>query len=337
MGYGKIGNRARVRPRPWGNPCSRREFCRIAGGGLLSAALPASLFGCGSGETLRSAEPLPRSFRFAVLADTHIIDEFYEGPEGSPLDTESIFLTRDRLTAARGVINAIDPPVEMAFICGDFFHNYPSPDPDFYFENVTRLDVARELIDGFRMPVHPGFGNHDYDVPEIPRAVSHELFRIKFGVEPFYAVEHRGWKFLHVNNFLGESWDPGSPRYDRSVGSLGEEQLLWLEAHLRERKPTFVFLHYTLPIVLPREVADLGLHTLLRAYQENVQLVVSGHTHRWIPFGTLFGPPHLICAATRYDEDSFLVFEVDTVSQTWEILHADRYELLTHYSEPYPL
>jgi len=320
------------------NRFSRREFCRLAGGGVLSAALPATLLGCGSGPVDPSPTlPPPRFFRFAVLADTHIIDDFYEGPEGNPLDTESIFLTSDRLQAARAVINAIDPPVEMAFICGDFFHNYPSRDWDFYFENTTRLDLAKELIDGFRMPVYPGFGNHDYSVPRISRAFSHELFRVKFGVAPYYAVDHRGWKFLHVNNFLGDTWDPASPRYERDLGSLGEEQLTWVESQLRERKPTFVFLHYTLPIVVSPEVADLGLHALLRTYQDTVQMVVSGHTHRWIPFGNLFGPLHLISAATRYDEDSFMIFEVDTVDQTWEILHADRFELFTHYSEPYPL
>jgi hypothetical protein len=156
-------------------------------------------------------------------------------------------------------------------------------------------------------------------------------------VEPYYAVEHRSWKFLHVNNCLGETWNPESLLYERSVGSLGEEQLNWLEAQLRERKPTFIFLHYTLPIVLPVEVADLGLHTLLRTYQDNIQMVVAGHTHRWIPLGNLFGPLHTISAATRYDEDSFMIFEVDTVAQTWEILHTERYQLFTHYSEPFPL
>jgi len=310
----------------------------MAGAGLLSAALPVPLLGCGSGPAEPvPPEPLPRTFRFAVLADTHIIDGFYKGPEGNPLDTESIFLTQERLQAARGVINAIDPPVDLAFVCGDFFHNYPSPDWDFYFENFTRLDNAQALIQGFRMPVYPGFGNHDYDVPDISRAFSHELFRIKFGVAPYYAVEHRGWKFLHVNNFLGDTWDPASPRYNRDLGSLGEEQLLWLEAQLRERKPTFVFLHYTLPLVLPREVADFGLHPLLRAHQDTVQMVVAGHTHLWVPLGNLFGPLHMIAASTRYDGDSFLVFEADTVSQTWEILAAERCELFTHYSGPFPL
>ncbi len=312
--------------------CSRRDFCRLAGGGLLSAALPVSLVGCGSSPVEAPAEvPPPRFFRFAVLADTHIIDGFYQGSE------EAIYLTSERLIAARAVINAIDPPVEMAFVCGDFFHNYPSTEWDFYFENTTRLDLAQEMIEGFRMPVYPGFGNHDYSVPRVSREFSHELFRLKFGVAPYYAVDYRSYRFVHVNNCLGDTWDPASPRYERALGSLGEEQLLWLEAQLRERKPTFVFLHYTLPIVLPREVRDLGLHGLLRTYQDTIQMVVAGHTHRWIPLGNVFGPLHAIAAATRYDENSFVIFEVDTVAQTWEILNPGRFHLFTHYSEPFPL
>ena len=38
----------------------------------------------------------PAPFRFAIVADTHIIDEWYEGPESNELDTESMFHTFDR-------------------------------------------------------------------------------------------------------------------------------------------------------------------------------------------------------------------------------------------------
>ena len=34
------------------------------------------------------------------------------------------------------------------------------------------------------MPVHIGFGNHDYAVPGVSREASHELFRCKLGVKP---------------------------------------------------------------------------------------------------------------------------------------------------------
>ena len=92
------------------------------------------------------------------------------------------------------------------------------------------------------MPVHVGFGNHDYAVPQVSREASHELFRRKLGVQPYYAVDHRGWKFIHVNNFLGTTWQAGHADYRKQVGSLGETQLTLArraagraQAHLRVR------------------------------------------------------------------------------------------------------
>ncbi len=85
-----------------------------------------------------------RYFYFAVIADTHIIDEFYKGPEGNALDTESIFKTTERLISARTLINSLHPPMERVFLVGDYFHNYPSTDWDFYFKNKTRVDRCKE-------------------------------------------------------------------------------------------------------------------------------------------------------------------------------------------------
>ncbi|MEJ7708535.1 MAG: hypothetical protein WKF84_01430 [Pyrinomonadaceae bacterium] len=86
-------------------------------------------------ELSRRAINNKRFFRFAVIADTHIIDDFYKGPEGSPLDTETIFKTSARLEKARALINNLNPPVEQVFLVGDYIHDYPSIDYDFYFKN----------------------------------------------------------------------------------------------------------------------------------------------------------------------------------------------------------
>lgn len=90
--------------------------------------------------------------------------------------------------------------MDLVVLVGDYFHNYPSTDPDFFFQHKTRLDAAKQLTDGFVMPVHAGFGNHDYDVPRVSREFSHELFRRKFGLKPYYSFDHKGFKFVHLNN-----------------------------------------------------------------------------------------------------------------------------------------
>ena len=227
------------------------------------------------------------------------------------------------------------PLRSVVFLVGDYFHNYPSPDVDFYFQNETRLDIAKKITDGFRMPVHVGFGNHDYGVPRVSREVSHELFRRKFSVKPYYSVEHKGFNFVHLNNFLGNTWTPGHAAFKKDTGSLGEEQLNWFEGELRQHKPTFVFIHYPLTIVQPKERADYGLHPLVKKYRDNIQLIVSGHWHRWFEFGRSFGPQHLVMAATRYDPNAYLIVDVNTKSMTHELSNLNLVDWNTHFSKPY--
>jgi Icc protein len=301
---------------------TRRQFLQTTAAGL---ALP----------PLWQARPGNSTFYVGVIADTHIIDSFYKGPEGNPEDTESIFKTSERLTAARDVLNNLRPALDRVFLVGDFFHDYPSADLDFYFANTTRIDHAKALTAGFRMPVHIGFGNHDYAVPKVSREFSQELFRRKLSVQPFYAVDHRGWKFVHVNNFLGATWQAGHASYNKSLGSLGEEQLNWLDAQLAERMPTFVFVHFPLRSIVPAEFRDLGLHTLLRRHAPTIQRVISGHLHRWIDVGVEYGPPHLVIAATRYDADAYLILEIDEAAGTHRPLNLDLVEWNTHFSRPY--
>jgi predicted MPP superfamily phosphohydrolase len=301
---------------------NRRQFGQIIGVGTGAAAIAA-------------AAPAPNRFYFAVIADTHIIDEFYKGPEGNALDTETIFKTTDRLTAARDFINKLDPPMEKIFLVGDYFHNYPSADWDFYFKNKTRVDRAKEITDGFRVPVHVGFGNHDYDVPRVSREFSHDLFREKYKVKPYYSVDYKGFKFLHLNNFTGDTWNPKSSVFNKGVGSLGEEQLNWAEAELAQRKPTFVFIHFPLIICADVEVKDYGLHPMLRKYRDSIQRVVSGHMHKWYDFAHTFGPLHTVMGATRYDEDAYMLIEVDTAATTHRVLNFPQVEWSTHYSKPY--
>jgi hypothetical protein len=308
---------------------NRRDFGAVALG-TLGATLTQKLWARES-QTPASS----RYFYFAVVADTHIIDSFYHGHESNTLDTESLYHASERLTSARDVINSLNPKIEHTFLVGDYFHNYPSPDYDFYFKNQTRLDGAKAITDGFKMPVHLGFGNHDYGVPEVSRELSHRLFRAKFNTEPYYAVDHKGWRFLHANNFLGNTWDAKSPEFSLDRGSLGEEQLNWLEAQLAERKPTFVFVHYPLLDIQEAEIREYGLHSLLRKYKDSIQLVISGHWHRWMDFAHTFGPQHYVMAATRYDANSFMLMEVDTQKQTWRFMNADLVEWATHYSRPY--
>lgn len=292
---------------------TRRQFGGLLLGGLLHAAED------------------PRSFRFGVIADTHIIDSFFKPTE----EDDSLRQTSVRLATVRDHLNSLRPKLDMVFLVGDLFHTYPSVDIDFFFQNKTSIDFAKELTSSFAMPVHIGFGNHDYFVPRVSQEASHELFRRKLGTQPYYSVDHKGFKFIHLNNFLGDTWRMGHAKYDRSKGSLGETQLNWLEAELEQKKPAFVFIHFPLTLIAPAEKTGYGLLQLLKKHQGTIQRVISGHWHRWFEFGRSFGPQHLVMAATRYDPDAYLVVEVDRKKATHELLNIDRVDWNTRHSEPF--
>ncbi len=318
-------------------PIDRRTLltggAALAGYRALQAQVPANL-------SAQSAASGQGPFLFAVVSDTHVIDKFYKpGSENGTEDNSSILHANERFRSAQETINGIrladGRKVERIFIPGDCFHNYPSTDYGFYQQNETRIDIFKQIADGFHVPVHLGWGNHDYGVPAVSREMSHRLFREKLKTEPYYAVDDRGFRFVHLNNFLGSTWDTASKDYNRGVGSLGETQLQWAEAQLAARKPTVVFVHYPLKIVQPMEVRDFGLLPLLRKYQDNIQIVISGHWHKWMDFEHTYGPQHTVTAATRYDPHSWMLWEADPRSGQIRWLDRARAEWTTHYALPY--
>jgi len=165
--------------------------------------------------------------------------------------------------------------------------------------------------------------------------MSHRLFEAKFNTKPYSVVDYKGYKFIHLNNFLGSTQDHTASDFNPGTGSLGEEQLHWFEAQLQQHKPTFVFIHYPLILDKPTEFADYGLHPLLKKYQDTIQLVVSGHVHKWIDYGHDYGPQHYVMAATRYDPNAYMLMEVDTKHATWRFMNQSLVEWDTHYSKPW--
>jgi 3',5'-cyclic AMP phosphodiesterase CpdA len=276
-----------------------------------------------------------RYFYIAAIADTHIIDSMYHGHEDTPEDTESLFHTSVRMIAARDAVNRFATKVDHVIHLGDCFHDYPSTEYDFYFKQRTRVDGFKTILDGFHAPTHLLLGNHDYGLPGVSREFTHRLFLEKYGASPYASFDHKGWKFLQLNCFLGDTWNVRSAAYDQGTGSLGEEQLQWAEAQLAEGKPTLVFIHYPLWIVAPTEVKDFGLHPLLRRYRESIKMVVAGHWHKWVDFAHTFGPQHYVMAATRYDEDAYMLFEIDRVTHACRFVNARCVDWATHYSSPY--
>lgn len=307
---------------------NRRTLLHLAGGLTGLTALRET--------PLIAAPSSPDRFRFVVIADSHIIDDFYDRQESNPLDTMTVKQTRESLIRTRTMIHALNPQPDMVFLAGDYVHDFPSPDYDFYFKNVTRLDHAKRITDGFRMKVYPGFGNHDYWVPQHDRDFAHRLYAQKFGLKPYYAVDHKNCRFLMLNNFLGETWNAANKDvFKKGVGSLGETQLQWLEAQLAARKQTFIFVHFPVSTILPTEIRDFGLHPLLKKYADSIHFVTAGHWHRWHDFKTEFGPQHYVMGATRYDADSYMVVDVHTKAASYTIRNLHCFQWGTRATDTY--
>lgn len=286
-----------------------------------------------------SSPRLPANmFRVAFISDTHIIDDFYRGPEGTPLDSESVYHSAARLQHVIQTINDIEPSVEQVFMTGDIDHWVDSPDPTFYAQNRTNLDIAHDLFAEFAMPVHLGFGNHDYDPPAVSRPVSEGFYEQKLGIPgPYYAVDYKGWRFIQLNCFEGDTWDPGSPYFGQrnSLGSFGETQLNWMDTQLSAGLPSVLLFHIPMPFLQRNEYPGLDFFTVL-AKHTNVKMVIAGHLHLWIDFGTGYGPPHVAIASTRYDENAFAVADLTTDTHTFNWVHQELWHMDGHGADPWP-
>jgi len=75
----------------------------------------------------------PDKFYFALVADTHIIDNFYvKGSENGVEDNESILLTTPRYTSARDLINSLTttlPPTTTSTSKTPLASTTPKPSP----------------------------------------------------------------------------------------------------------------------------------------------------------------------------------------------------------------
>lgn len=264
----------------------------------------------------------PDSFYFLALADTHIIDDFYRGPEGNLEDSVNIFRSRRNLAQVIERVKTMDYPIELGFIAGDFIHNYPSNEWSFFFQNKTRIDHAKALAMAFPFPMLVGLGNHDYAVKEVSQAFTNRLFAEKLGIEPYYVVERHGFKFFMLNNFLGDTWNPASEDYGKGTGSFGRAQLMWLDESLADGKPAFLVTHFSMMQLAKEEYPDLSFFTILEKYKDTILMVFTGHLHRWMDVSQ-YPVKGLGLGSTRYDEDAFALVKVDTFDWSVEILNED--------------
>lgn len=262
-----------------------------------------------------AAGPLPRHTYVVAIADTHIV---------LPDDEHA-----DNLRAIGQTIGTMPWDIAGAFVAGDIVFNLPYDTIEEYHADPNdRFDVAQAIFDDFPVPVYPAIGNHDQEIGRLPRQMTEQLFQEHFGAAPYYAVDLGVWKFIILNNFHGPTQDPEDPAYDLQTGSLGAEQLAWLEQQLADGRPAILMLHFP-----PMIVSDLP--DFVAAHRDTVRLVLAGHSHAWLNLSNHYGVPSMILGSSQFDGDSFLVLELDNTLRTWRILDWDRLHWGTSYALPW--
>ncbi|GAB4823097.1 hypothetical protein N2152v2_010143 [Parachlorella kessleri] len=264
------------------------------------------------------------SVRLLLFSDSHIIQpqEDLDERGSNKVDRSSVLKSHQRLWhTVVDKVNAIEPAPDLAVFGGDLVH-----DGLFYGRSVEALlegpfngfQVARGILDELRVPLEMVLGNHDYSVhcgdkhQSTPRAVSREVFRHHFGIDPYYAVDVGGWRLLFLNSQLGHTWDWRHPACNTKMSSYGKRQLEWTARKLRAGRPTVVFFHFPLPSSAANEAPGArwpDLASLLAAHS-NVKLAVSGHFHKGYDWQGLYPFPHITLPAVRFDSDNFLLLEL---------------------------
>jgi 3',5'-cyclic AMP phosphodiesterase CpdA len=289
----------------------------------MKAALCLALAACGS--------PDPDTFRIVVISDTHITGPQYVCcTENGDIDNASIQKTQERLEAVVDHINAIDPPPDMVVITGDVMHNpYYSMDPTWYATTESAWTITPQILDRLEMPVHMAFGNHDYDIdcdanPHVSREMTAQLIEDHYGVAPYYAVDHKGWRFLFGNSMLGPTWDDTSPACNTDLGSYGAQQLAWVDQQLAGGLPTIFLSHHPLPETSMTDDDGTNIAEVEAAHR-NLVLHLAGHQHRFLELVGSYPFPHIEVGATRYDDDNYWLFELHG-DGTFKILDQDKTE-----------
>jgi hypothetical protein len=259
--------------------------------------------------------PMPR-FTYAVaIADPHIVlqDDAHA----------------DNLRAIGQTIADMPWDIVGAFVAGDIVYNLPYDTIDEYHADPNdRFDIAQAIFDDFPVPVYPALGNHDLAIGRLPRQMTEQLFQEHFGVEPYYTVDLGVWKFIILSNFHGPTQDPEHPDFDVQIGSLGAEQLAWLEDQLADGRPAILMIHF--PPLIIDDLADFAA-----AHRDTIRLLLAGHSHAWLNLSDHFAVPSLVVGASQFDADSFLVLELDNHLRTWRILDWDRFHWGTGFALPW--
>ncbi len=263
----------------------------------------------------------PNGFRVVVFADLHVV------PPGWAGDDPALAESKQRLEAMREQIAAIDPAPDFAIVLGDLVHDAyaQSDDPAWFASNPNAFAEVAAALAEFPIPVYPIFGDHDYGLPKVGKPASHQIFAQTFARDPYYAIDHAGWRFVFTNSQLGPSFEPANLAFDPTRGSFGQVQLDWIADQVDDEIPSVLLVHFPLFQLLADEAPGDPVPDLASVLEQfdDVALVLSGHAHQWNSLPANYPAPHVVFGATYQDTDNFLLIEFAELGSL-EILDAEK-------------
>ncbi len=245
---------------------------------------------------------------FAVITDIHIEGGIDHG-------------VSQNVAGLLETVAGQDPAPELVAITGDLIDAFEEPVDT---GPGSKIDALRQLIDGAPLPVEIAFGNHDYYVtgdalmamtPD--PAARTQLFEDELGVPAWHYTTHGGMRFVYLNGMIGPKAAPSLGLN----GSLGSEQLAWLDDLLDDGVRSLLFLHQPPSSILEAEGTETSLAEVVADHADTVLGIFVGHIHVW-GRDTYEGVPVYLTSA-GYGGHAMHHVRVDPEAGTVEILNAD--------------
>jgi len=217
------------------------------------------------------------SFKFLIISDVHISND----------------TSRDnKLKMFVEEVNDKDfGNVDFLVLTGDIVSSYFSDrnKPNDIHNNRSLKAVS--ILSKLNIPYYIGLGNHDYKIDNKKDSDEpfsfHEidtmevLWKMSANIKPYYAFEHKGWKFILLNSMRGKYLDR----------SFDDDQMKMLKDELSDGEPAFLFFHHPIktdhfriwckPKDLITEEKEPEFFSILQKYKNQIKGIFVGHGHMW--------------------------------------------------------
>lgn len=264
--------------------------------------------------------------RVVIFGDTHIAGPEYSlNTESTDLDNDSVVRSQMRLYAAAKNINALDP--DLVLILGDVVHDglkvlqgeVNERGVERLFDmNVNGYSIASDMFASIQAKKLYVWGNHDHllDCHEprqsIPQRLLKKVYRYYFDADPYDVAYLDGWMFISLNSMWGQTWNVSDPACDKELSSLGKAQLDWLDEQLKRnagQKHVMILMHFPPGTVVLGEIQgheNADLKAVLQRHKDDIKGIMSGHFHKGIEWGLLFGQiKSITLPSTRYSSENY--------------------------------